>query len=229
MGSDGDCFCSWSGGKDSCLALHRSIEAGMRPTTLLTMLTEDGRRSRSHGLSVDVLEAQAAALGMELVTCATSWDDYEENFVGEAEKLMTEGISTGIFGDIDLIEHREWVEGVCSRVGMEAQLPLWNSTREVLLEELLSKGFKAMVVSVKDGVLGRRWLGKTLDRNMVDLFKSSGVDPSGEAGEYHTCVVDGPLFSEPVNLTLGATTLKDGYWFLDLSVAERGLARERSV
>ncbi|HIH02022.1 TPA: adenosine nucleotide hydrolase, partial [Thermoplasmata archaeon] len=149
MGPDVECFCSWSGGKDSCLALHRSVEAGMRPTTLLTMLTEEGRRARSHGLSVDVLEAQAAALGMKLVTCATSWDDYEENFVREAERLRGEGVSAGIFGDIDLAEHREWVEGVCARVGIEARLPLWNTAREVLLEELLSKGFKAVVVSVK--------------------------------------------------------------------------------
>ena len=191
----------------------------MRPTTLLTMLTEEGERSRSHGLSIEVLEAQAASLGMRLVTCATSWDDYEGNFVREANKLRSKGISAGIFGDIDLLEHREWVEGVCSRVGIEAQLPLWNTAREVLLEELLSEGFKAVVVSVKDGVLGKRWLGKTLDRNMVELFKSSGIDPSGEAGEYHTCVVDGPLFSEPVDLAHGETKLRDGYWFLDLAKA----------
>ena len=224
MASDVECFCSWSGGKDSCLALHRSIEAGMRPTTLLTMLTEEGRRSRSHGLSVDVLEAQAAALDMKLVTCATSWDDYEENFVREAKKLRNEGISAGVFGDIDLVEHREWVEDVCSRVGIEAHLPLWNTAREALLEELLSKGFKAVVVSVRDGVLGKRWLGRTLDHNMIGLFKSSDIDPSGEAGEYHTCVVNGPIFSEPVSLSPGEVTLKDGYWFLDLSVAGRGLA-----
>lgn len=194
----------------------------MRPTTLLTMLTEEGKRSRSHGLSMEVLEAQAESMGMELVTCATSWDDYEENFVREANKLRSEGVSAGVFGDIDLVEHREWVEGVCSRVGIEAHLPLWNAAREALLEELLSEGFRAVVVSVKDGVLGKRWLGKILDRNMVDLFKSSGIDLSGEAGEYHTCVVDGPLFSEPLDLVCGEVTLKDGYWFLDLAEADGG-------
>jgi diphthine-ammonia ligase len=185
----------------------------------LTMLTEEGTRSRSHGLHVDVLEAQAASLGMRLVTKETSWEDYEENFVQEAERFRAQGVSAGIFGDIDLARHREWVESVCSQVGIEAKLPLWNTERNALLEELISNGFKAMIVSVKEDVLGKRWLGRTLDRNMITLFESSGIDPSGEAGEYHTCVFDGPMFSHPLKLIQGDSTLRDGYWFLDLSLA----------
>ncbi|MCJ7489798.1 MAG: diphthine--ammonia ligase [Thermoplasmata archaeon] len=215
-----ECFCSWSGGKDSCLALHRSIKAGMRPSVLLTMLTDEGRRSRGHGLTVDVLKAQAASIGMRLVTKATSWDDYERNFLEEARKLRAEGVSVGVFGDIDLAQHRDWVEDVCSRANVDAELPLWNASRDELLEELVSQGFKAIMVSVKDGTLGKRWLGRTLDRNMIAVFKSSGIDPSGEAGEYHTCVVDGPLFSRSVRFENGDSTLRDGYWFLDLSVLE---------
>lgn len=215
-----ECFCSWSGGKDSCLALHRSIEAGMRPSVLLTMLTEEGRRSRGHGLTINVLKAQAASMGMRLVTRATSWDDYEMNFLDEARKLRGEGISAGVFGDIDLAQHREWVEDVCSRAGVDVELPLWNVSRDELLEDLLSHGFKAVVVSVKDEIIGKRWLGRALDRNMIALFKSSGIDPAGEAGEYHTCVVDGPLFSRPVRFEQGDSTLRDGYWFLDLSLSE---------
>lgn len=184
------------------------------------MLTEEGKRSRSHGLSLEVLQAQASALGMRLVTRGTSWEDYERNFVLEAGKLKEEGIAAAIFGDIDLLEHRDWIERVCSEIGIEAALPLWNTEREHLLEEFVSQGFKAIVVSVKDGALGRRWLGRTLDRNMIALFKSSGIDPSGEAGEYHTCVVDGPIFSRPVRLEKGETISRDGYWFLDLSLSE---------
>ncbi len=212
-------FCSWSGGKDSCLALHRSIEQGLRPSVLLTMLTESGERSRSHGLSVEILETQAKALGMRLVTVRTSWDNYERNFIAAARELVDEGMSIGVFGDIDLAQHREWVEKTCSKVYVKPLLPLWNTEREILLEEFLSSGFEAIIVSVKDGVLGERWLGRTLDRNMIELFRSSGIDPSGEAGEYHTCVVDGPMFSESVRLKKGEHVLRDGYWFLDLSVA----------
>jgi uncharacterized protein (TIGR00290 family) len=134
--------------------------------------------------------------------------------------LRAEGVSAGVFGDIDLTQHRDWVEDVCSRAGVDAELPLWDVGRNELLEELASQGFKAIVVSVKDGTLGKRWLGRTLDRNMIAVFESSDIDPSGEAGEYHTCVVDGPLFSRPVRLEQGDSTLRDGYWFLDLSVLE---------
>lgn len=215
-----ECFCSWSGGKDSCLALHRSIKAGMKPSVLLTMLTEEGRRSRSHGLTIDVLKAQAASMGMRLVTKATSWDDYERNFLEEARKLKAEGVSAGVFGDIDLAQHKDWVEDVCSRAGVDAELPLWNVGRDELLEELVSQGFKAVVVSVREGTLGKRWLGRTLDRNMIAILKSSGIDPSGEAGEYHTCVYDGPLFARPVKFEQGDSMLRDGYWFLDLSTSE---------
>ncbi len=218
MSTDIGFFCSWSGGKDSCLALHRTIKEGLRPAALLTMLAEGGQRSRSHGLAVDVLRAQAESIGARLVTRETSWDGYEEAFLQEASRLRDEGVSVGVFGDIDLAEHREWVEKVCSKVDVEPRLPLWDTEREALLEELVSSGFRAVVVSVKDGVLGKRWLGRTLDRNMIELFKSSGIDPSGEAGEYHTCVVDGPVFSRPIDLVKGESVLRDGYWFLDVSL-----------
>lgn len=192
----------------------------MRPAALLTMLAEGGKRSRSHGLSAEVLQAQAASLGARLVTRETSWNDYEGNFLAEARKFRDEGVLVGVFGDIDLIQHREWVEKTCTKAGVEPRLPLWNTEREVLLEEFLTNGFKAIIVSVKDGVLGERWLGRTLDRNMVELFKSSGIDPSGEAGEYHTCVIDGPVFSQPIRLEKNERVLRDGYWFLDLSIAK---------
>jgi diphthine-ammonia ligase len=220
MNIDIEFFSSWSGGKDSCLALHRSVKEGLRPSVLLTMLAEGGQRSRSHGLSAEVLQAQAESMVARLVTKETSWDDYETNFLTEARKLREEGVTVGVFGDIDLIQHREWVEKVCSKAGVEPRLPLWNTERETLLDEFLSSGFEAIIVSVKDGVLGERWLGRTLDRNMIGLLKSSGVDPSGEAGEYHTCVIDGPLFSHPIKLRKGEHSLRDGYRFLDLSVTK---------
>jgi len=183
------------------------------------MLAEGGERSRSHGLSRDILEAQARSIGTRLVTKETTWEDYEENFLCEARRLRDDGVSVGVFGDIDLLEHREWVERICSKAGIEPRLPLWNTKREVLLEEFISSGFKAIIVSVKDGVLGSRWLGRALDSNMVELFISSGIDPSGENGEYHTCVIDGPVFSHPIDVVKGEATLRDGYWFLDLHIA----------
>ena len=107
-------FCSWSGGKDAYLALQRAVAAG-GPAALVCMLHEDGRVSRGHGLPLALLEEQAAALGIPLVTRATSWDAYEATFVPLLQELRAQGVEAGVFGDIDLQAHRDWVEGVCGR------------------------------------------------------------------------------------------------------------------
>src|SRR5947208_16766141 len=111
--------CSWSGGKDSCLALHRTLAAGGRLACLVTMFTEDGQRSRSHGLAREVLEAQAASIGVPLISAAASWDDYESRFVEllvEAKSLSAQAV---VFGDIDIPRHRAWEEDVSLRAGLE--------------------------------------------------------------------------------------------------------------
>jgi len=102
-------FCSWSGGKDSSLALYRAIKEGGKPCFLLTILTEDNQRSRSHGLLSGLIEKQALALGIPLIFRAASWENYEEAFTSAICALREQGIETGVFGDIDIEEHREWV------------------------------------------------------------------------------------------------------------------------
>lgn len=210
-------FCSWSGGKDSCLAFHRSTVDGAKPSVLVTMLAEDGRRSRAHGLSTSALGAQASALGVRLITRATSWGDYEDNFLYVVGALRDEGVSAGVFGDIDVEGHREWVERVCRQAGVEAVLPLWRSDRRTLLDEFISAGFKATIVSVKDGVLDRRFLGRTLDNVAIEELEALGIDISGEGGEYHTFVTDGPMFRSPVKVAMGRTASHGGYSFLDMA------------
>ncbi|UCE92452.1 MAG: diphthine--ammonia ligase [Methanobacteriota archaeon] len=213
-------FCSWSGGKDSCLAFHRSTSAGQRPSVLLTMLTEGGERSRSHGLSVEVLKGQASALGARLVTRATSWDDYEADFVSTVQELRAEGLSSGVFGDIDLEGHREWVTRVCSIMGVKPVLPLWQRDRRELLDEFVSSGFRALIVSVRNDVLNRDFLGRILDDQTVEELETAGVDICGEGGEYHTFVTDGPAFSRPVRVEHIGTESHDGYSFLELRISD---------
>src|SRR4051812_24299292 len=102
--------CSWSGGKDSCLALYRALKGGGKLACLVTMFTEDGQRSRSHGLAREVLEAQAAAVGAPLLSVAATWDAYETAFVGLLRNAKARGAETAVFGDIDIPSHREWEE-----------------------------------------------------------------------------------------------------------------------
>ena len=105
-------FCSWSGGKDSCLALYNAICQGGKPRFLLTMLVEDGKRSRAHGLPVTVLEKQDSAMGIPLRVRSTSWDDYEQTFISALMEFKKDGVQAGVFGDIDLEAHLQWTQRV---------------------------------------------------------------------------------------------------------------------
>ncbi len=208
--------CSWSGGKDSCLALYRAMGAGARPVFLLSMLREDGARSRSHGLEPGVLRAQASSLGIPLLTRNASWSDYEAVFIAALQELKAAGVEAGVFGDIDLEDHRLWEEKVCGAAGIEACLPLWKMPRQALLDEFLALGFEALIVVVNGEKLDGAYLGRTLDRELVCEFEHLGIDMSGEEGEYHTIVTSGPIFSEPLRLEVGERTFHEGYWFLDV-------------
>lgn len=209
--------CSWSGGKDSCLALHQAIQNGGRPQYLLTMLTESGERSRSHGLPLALLQRQAQALRIPLVMRSASWAEYEAVFISALSEMETQGIRAGVFGDIDIEAHRQWCEGVCATARITAYHPLWQRKRRDLLEEFIRLGFKAMIVTVKQSVMDRRFLGRMLDPALIREIEDTGIDASGERGEYHTVVIDGPRFSAPVPLVIQEQVFHDGYWFLDVA------------
>ena len=203
--------CSWSGGKDSCLALYYGIRQGGTPSCLLTIIDETHEHSRSHGLSPQVLKAQADCLGIPLVMRDATWDDYESVLVDALFALNKKGATTAVFGDIDIQRHLEWEKKVCGKAGMEAFIPLWQRPREELLSEFMSLGFEAMVVCVEEKKLGTRFLGKMLNPQLIEEFTEQGIDPSGELGEYHTVVTNGPLFKTPLKIRAGEIHSKDGY------------------
>lgn len=209
-------FVSWSGGKDSCLAMSRAMSDRGKPARLLTMLDEAGKRSRGHHLRPEVLEAQAEALGVPLEVRKASWDNYEELFMGALRQMRAEGLAEGVFGDIDLAEHREWVEGVCAKTGVTPREPLWLEERMSLLNEFLDSGYVAVIAGVKEGTLEPSLLGRTMDHSLVEELVAAGIDASGELGEYHTVVVDGPGFLHPIELAECEHISYDGYRFLDL-------------
>ena len=195
-------FCSWSGGKDSCLAFYYAVQAGGKPCYLFTMLSEEGERSKSHGLPLRILEQQAASLGVPLVTGAASWEDYERVFVGQLREFKAKGIEVGVFGDIDLEEHRQWQENACAAAGMKAYLPLWGKSRQKVVTELVDLGFQAVIVAVNEEIMDRSYLGRVLDKQLMLKLAADGIDVAGENGEFHTIVTNGPLFRFPVNLKI---------------------------
>lgn len=179
------------------LALHRALDAGHEVRALLAMFDETGERSRSHALPPHLLQAQADALGIPLVMRQASWATYEAVFTDQLRAFAAQGITHGLFGDIDLQPHRDWEEKVCAAAGIEAVLPLWHEPRRALADELLALGYRARVVCVDARHLDASFCGREYDANFIaDL--PPAVDACGENGEFHTFVFDGPRFEHAV-------------------------------
>ncbi len=212
-----DVFVSWSGGKDSCLACYHASMSGLKVRFLVNMITEDGQMSRSHGISAQWLQVQAQAIGIPLVQCCTTNTNYEAKFKSTISSLKKRKVSGGIFGDIDFNEHRQWIERVCSEVGIKPYLPIWGENHKKIIEDFINLGFEAVVVATKADLMDKKWLGRRLDLDFVtDLAKLDNVTLCGEAGEYHTLVINGPLFNKRIEIIEANKILKDGHWFLDI-------------
>ena len=209
-------FCSWSGGKDSCLALYHATQKGGSPHSLLTILSEDGVTSRSHGLPKPLIEEQARSLRLQSVFRSASWEQYEAEFISVLHEFKRSGIEVGVFGDIDVESHREWVQRVCKVAGIVPVHPLWKRQRRELLEEFISLGFKARIVVVNEQKLGKNFLGRGIDAQTITEMERVGIDPSGELGEYHTVVTDGPMFGRRVEIKAAGQEQHEGYWFLNV-------------
>lgn len=213
-------FASWSGGKDSCLACYRAMASGLKVRYLANMVTEDGKRSRTHGVSADVIQVQSQAIGIPLVPRRTTWNSFEAKFKNMLRAFKQEGIVGGVFGDIDLDEHREWVERVCQEVDITPYLPLWGESQEKILRDFINLGFEAIVVATKADMLGEEWLGRKVDLDFInqlaELKETRDITLCGEAGEYHTLVLNGPLFQKRVEIVETRKVLKDEHWFLEI-------------
>lgn len=209
-------LCSWSGGKDSCFAMMRAISEGYSPKVLLNVLNEDGKISRSHGIPSSILMAQAASAGLPFYAISSSWENYEDKFTDALIKLKsTFHLSHAIFGDIDLQAHRDWEEKVCGVAGLTAVLPLWKQDHRKLLDEMLQSGIETMIVSCNE-TLGERFLGRIMTPELGDELESMGIDPCGENGEYHTLVLDCPLFADRIHASVVGTVNHGNYWFAQL-------------
>jgi diphthine-ammonia ligase len=208
---------SWSGGKDSCAALHRT-HSSFDIVAMLTMFDEEAARSRSHGLRPEVVEAQAERLGLRRITGRCTWETYSAAFADALAHASADGITHVIFGDILFDEHRRWAEQMCKGAGLTAVEPLFGCSTASLFEEWTTSGSEALIVTARAALLDETWLGVPLRREMLDTFTRLGVDPCGERGEYHTVVTDSPLFSRPLALRPGAHVKVSDCWALDVTI-----------
>lgn len=212
---------SWSGGKDSALALHAlRQDTEVDVVGLLTSVTRDYDRVSVHGVRRTLLHEQARMLRLPLyevwLDSLCTNEAYEAAFVGALAEIRAAGVSHIAFGDLFLEDVREYRERLLKRTGVAPLFPLWGLDTSVLARRFVREGFAARLVCVDTRQLDGSFAGRDFDdRLLADL--PGGVDPCGERGEFHTFVFDGPIFGKSVACRAGATVLRDGrFMFCEL-------------
>lgn len=194
---------SYSCGKDSTLALHKMLALGGAPTALLVMFNSGDGRSFFHGADGALLERYSAALQIPLLRVPSCGEDYPLAMEEALRKAKKAGAEFACFGDIDIEGHRAWGEERCRNAGLSALYPLWHANREENAREVINLGYKCVIKSVDNTKLPKSMLGKILDEALLEEMAQCGIDVCGENGEYHTLVVDGPIFRSPIQYTAG--------------------------
>ena len=209
---------SYSGGKDSTLALYHAMQVG-KAIGLIVMLEEQGLRSRSHAMSMEIIQAQANALGLPIITTSSSWNDYETEFLKLLADAKQQGAEVLVTGDLDMPEHGCWHDRITQQAGLKLCMPLWQRPHREVIEEFIQLGFKTMIVTVNLD-LGMKVddLGKVLTLDYIQELENRGIDPCGEGGEFHSTVINGPLFTAPIAVRKGDILYHENYAFLALEL-----------
>lgn len=202
---------SYSGGKDSALAIHRAVQSGMKLQALLITYNVDRGRSWFHGIPAEVLAEVERAVGAPVRLIRTTGPEYAAAFEAALAREKALGARACVFGDIDIQGHLDWCSERCRAAGLEACFPLWQEERLGLVKECLASGFKPIVTVVDTRRLPADFAGLPLTEELLDEMARRGADPCGENGEYHTFVPEGPIFARPVPVAVGPAQLVDGY------------------
>jgi len=225
---------SWSGGKDSALALHELKETGKYDiAALLTTVTKDYDRVSMHGVRTALLEAQAASLGIRLekalMSKGASIEENESKIREIMERYFARGVVLSAAGDIWLEDVRKYKDDNLARIGMKGLYPLWKRDSGQLAREFISLGFKSVIVCVDSTLLSRDFIGREFDESFLAALPS-GVDPCGENGEFHSFVYAGPIFRRKIPFVKGEVVLRDNrYYFCDLLPAAAGIPAQETV
>lgn len=189
---------SYSGGKDCILALYRKIQQGCVPVALLTTVKKNSEETWTHGLTFDLLEQVSKSLELPIICAECEVSEYETVFEEKLKEAKEMGATSVVYGDIDIEHHKQWGIDRAKAAGLNYEFPLWQEDREKLVHEVIDNGFKAVIKKVNLDYMNEDFLGKTLTKELVEKIKSTGSDPCGENGEYHTFVVDGPIFDSEI-------------------------------
>lgn len=204
------------------MTLDALRNAGVEVRYLLATVTEEVRRVSMHGVRIDLLRAQAAAIGLPLEIAwlprQASNDIYKERFAAALEPFIRDGGHRVAFGDVHLADVRQWRKEFMGELALQAEFPIWQQPTPELVERFLACGARAWITCVDPAQLSPAFAGRALDRETLRAFPE-GADPGGENGEYHSFVWDGPWLADPVACRPGERVERDGFVFCDLEPA----------
>lgn len=198
---------NWSGGKDSALCLYKVLKAQHYDTLcLLTNVNQQFQRISMHGVRVELLEQQAASIGLPLAKIEMpempTMEAYEKVMEEALMPLKEQGASVSIFGDIFLEDLRKYREDKLALIGLKGVFPLWKLPTKDIIHEFIDLGFKTIVTCVNEKYLDKSFAGRIIDRDFLKDLPAN-VDPCGEYGEFHTFVYEGPIFKKSIAFTKG--------------------------
>jgi uncharacterized protein (TIGR00290 family) len=211
---------SWSSGKDSAWALHRLRQRDdIEVAGLFTTVNAEFRRVAMHAVRLELLESQAAAVGLPLDVlnipspCTNlQYESVMENFVARSKE---EGIRCMAFGDLFLRDIREYREEKLKGTGITPIFPIWEIPTHELARQMISEGLRAYITCVDPQKLPARFAGREFGPSLLEELPDR-VDPCGENGEFHTFAVDGPMFHKPIVVHVGEVLERDGFVFAEL-------------
>lgn len=213
---------SWSGGKDACLALYQVMKQNYDVVCLVSMVSKKDSRNHAHGLPLDILQIQADALGLPLVL-VDSAGEYEHSLVNAFIHLKEEqGVDGIVFGSLYMEEDRKWNEKVTHKAGLTPLFPVWTTkdASPQLFHEFVELGFKAVVCRASDKYFDKTWVGRLFDLDFYHETVQKDICVMGEMGEYHTFVLDGPIFHKAINILKSDIILNSGLWSLDIQMCQ---------
>jgi len=211
---------SWSSGKDSAWTLHLlQQDPGIELCGLFTTVNQSFQRVAMHGVRRELLEQQARALALPLNVLELPYPCSNADYEAIMDDFVTQSVANGIeymaFGDLFLDDIRAYRERNLAGSGLTPLFPLWGQATDALAQQMIESGLRAYLSCVDPTQLDPQWIGQVYSTELLAALPA-GVDPCGERGEFHTFVVDGPMFRESVKCHPGDVVERDGFVFVDL-------------
>jgi diphthine-ammonia ligase len=204
----------FSGGKDSLYAIYLAEKQGLKVEHLICLIPSFLLPS-AHAENIDALKILAESMKKSLTII--DFHREERRFVEALQRLEVNAL---VAGDIFVEQHVSYLEKICDRAGVDLLEPLFGRKTSDLFHEIFDSGFKALIIGVDVRYLGEEWLGFTSSTETANTFlsKTKGVDPLGENGEYHTVVIECPLYPKPFKLKSSKKVIVKDHGYLVISI-----------